>query len=257
MPCHAVNNWISNADCRGLYRFEAAGLTLDDSGYGETLTSAGTPALSGLYKEGSNSVYIDSRLDRFYITDASLNNGFPLKSNDTKKEITICFWMYLTSIPTPQGDIIAKWSAGTRSIYVRVNDDGGGDASLQFGIGYNNGDNEEKIYDTGTVLAAAQFYHVGITFRDSDKAYRIRIWDDVAGTAAETTGNTTNNINVEGEPYIIFPVGGTDALSFLGRLDELVFLSCILTADEIDAARGGTYTAPVTGGGQVIMIQEF
>jgi hypothetical protein len=120
-------------------------------------------------------------------------------------------------------------------------------------IGYNGGASWETI-SHATAMSTGVWYHVGCTFDNSDKSYRIRVWDDNASTilGSDKTGTATNNINVEDGFLVIGDTwGGSPLLD--GQLDEIVVFKDILTADEIDQIRGGTYGASA---GQLIIISK-
>jgi hypothetical protein len=109
-----------------------------------------------------------------------------------------------------------------------------GTTRLGLGIGTSGGSSWETSYhDSG--LAAGVWYHVGVTYDDSTRAYRIRIWNNstqsILGT--DKTGQFNSNINVS-DAYCI--VAYDD-----GLMDELAVFNDCLTTTEIDAIRQGTY----------------
>jgi hypothetical protein len=109
---------------------------------------------------------------------------------------------------------------------------------------YSSGTSTEILTDTGTTLVDDQWYHIGFTFSNSTKAWRIRVWDDTGSSVAETTGTATNVITATTAPVNI---GGQDTVSQSnGYYDEVVVFNDILTTGEIDAIRAGTYSSVPT-----------
>lgn len=254
VAAHGANDFSGDGNCKALWRFENGALTADSKGT-NTLTAVNTPVADTVnFKEGAASVDLEnSETDYFSITDAALDAGFPLKNGDANKKISLAFWCKIESLPTSSYYwVIYDKGVGTnvRSFMISIYP-----TTFSIQIGYNGGANWEVI-NHGTQPQTARWYHVGVTFQDSDKAYKIRIWDDTAGAllgGAEVTGTSTNNINVEdGALTIGF---STAAYSFDGLLDEIVVFDDILTSAEIDQIRSGTYGAAVGGGGQVIIIE--
>jgi len=123
-----------------------------------------------------------------------------------------------------------------------------GNFKIAFSIGVNTGITWEG---TGgqTTYAAGQWYHVGATYQDSDKSWHIRIYDANTGAVADTTGNMTNNINIEDSGVTL----GNNYISqrFDGLIDEMVIFNDILSSQEIDDIRGLYFPAA-----QVVTVTE-
>ncbi len=174
------------------------------------------------------------------ITDTLLDAGYPLKAGDTNKKISICCWIKPDSIPgTGYMVIYEKASSSKDTFYVILNSTG----YMYMGIGISSGTSVEWKADTSTPIQAGQWYHVGVTYQDSDKSYRIRVWDQTARTVKETTGTTTNNVNVE-DAGIRIGAHYNNMMCYDGLIDEMVVFKDILTPAEIDAIRAGTYGSP-------------
>lgn len=239
-----ANSFLSDSNCKALWRFETGALTVDSIG-SNTLTAVGSPAATSTCKEGVAACDFErGDLDYFNIADASLDNGFPLKNGDTNKKISVCFWVKPESI-APESDWWVIFYKGEPTYYSIVISTytTGGSGYFQLGIGNTNGGAWEYI-NHASALTIGRWYHVGITFENSTKAYRIRIWDDTAGTllgGAETTGVSTNNISVGAGPLRVGLGQVSSAGYYDGIVDELVVFSDILTAAEIDQIRAGTY----------------
>lgn len=254
-PCFGANDFSGDANCKALWRLENGALTTDSKGT-NTLTPAGTPTADAVtYKEGAASCDLDN-LDSLYILDGNLDAGYPFKNGDSTKKFSYCAWFYMDSVPavSKTGTIYFKFAAGKNVVQISTYRPIG-DTLFYVWIGYNGGVTWEAK-NHATAMVASRWYHVGYTYQDSDKSFRLRIWDDTAGAllgGAELTGNYTNNINIEDSP--VGAVGNaTSTFGLVGKIDEVVIFNDILTADEIDQIRSGTYGAAAPSGSQVIII---
>lgn len=233
-----ANDFSTDANCVAVWRFENGALTADSKG-SNTLTSNGTPVSDTVdFKEGAGCVDLElSDVDYYSITDASLDAGFPLKNGDTNKKISVCAWFKLESVSVAQY-IYMKGAHSTNKRSFAVYFDG---TKLNILLGITSGTAYETITHASS-LTTGRWYHCGATFDDASKAYNIRIWDDTAAAIAGTdkTGTSTNNVNVADAAL---QIGARDAgnAPLDARLDEVVVFKDILTADEIDAIRAGTY----------------
>ncbi|MCU0916500.1 MAG: PPC domain-containing protein, partial [Planctomycetes bacterium] len=98
-PPPAGNNFASDPNCVALWRFESSALTADSVG-ANTLQNHGVTASTAQKKEGASSAALSARdLDYFSITDASLSAKFPLKTGDPDKNISVCTWFRMDSLP--------------------------------------------------------------------------------------------------------------------------------------------------------------
>ena len=238
-----ANNFAADDNCVALWKFNNGALTTDSKG-GNTLSSNGTPtADTGDFQEGDASVELNvAGNDRFKITDAALDVGYPFKTGDTTKKMSICMWFKADSLPSNNSwrFLYGKLETGKAVIDISIFDDAG---TPNFRLGHSGGSALQKI-DYTTNITTGIWYHMGLTYQDSDKSYRMRIWDDNAGALLDSdiTGTATNNINIENAYVNIGALG--DILEWDGHMDEVVVFNDILTQGEIDEIRGGTY-APV------------
>lgn len=253
-----ANDFSGDTNCVAVWNFEDGALTTDSKGT-NTLTNDGGESDLVNFKQGSASVDLElSETDYLYINDADLDAGFPLKDGDTNKKISVCFWIKPESWPgiSSQMSLFAKYStSGLRSFYINAYNDTG-DMFVRLTIGYSEGNKGETVAEANVNIDTLDvWYHITVTFQDSDKSWRIRVWDEDEGEIGETTGYTTNNINVETAPVTIGTYANL-ALWFDGIIDELVVFNDILTTDEIDEIWAGTYgAAPAVG--QVIIVEEI
>jgi hypothetical protein len=251
----AVNDFSGDPNCKALWSFENGALTTDSIG-SNTLTQYHTPVADTVnYKEGAASCDFEAGdNDGFYIADADLDSGFPLKSDDATKSISVCMWVKFESL-TNYRMLYQKSDSGKNCLEIFI-------LNTQypaFEIGYNSGTSWD-LKTFGTQVATGKWYHIAVTFKNSDKSYRMRIWDDDAGAllGADLTGTATNNINVEDAYLRIGHSWFSGAHANDGLIDEIVVFDDILSTDEIDQIRAGTYGAAAGGSNaQVIIISKW
>ncbi|HSV98955.1 MAG TPA: pre-peptidase C-terminal domain-containing protein [Sedimentisphaerales bacterium] len=236
------NNFAQDANAVALWKFESGKLTLDSLGT-NTLENHGAVANASVKQEGESSAqFRASEFDYMSIPDANLAAGFPLKSGTTNRNISLCTWFRMDSLPTwyRYVGLFTKFNEqlAKRSFAVSVARDGGGQVNLWLEIGHDSGKTATWIPFTDTGIVAGNWYHVGVTYRDSDRSYRIRLWDGVS--SFEKTGTVVKSISVTDAAVFVGNVPGLN-WSFDGQIDELVVFKDILTASEIDRIRDGIY----------------
>ena len=238
------NDFSSDDNCVALWRFESGALITDSKG-GNTLTDHGTVSESTVdYKEGACSAdFISGNSEYFSITDTDLDAGFPFRAGDgtPNDDISLCFWIK----PDVLGDndyIFSKYDVGlNKRTFVAVIFS----SEIQVNIGWNGG-NDGATYLFGTNLSTGKWYHVGITFQNGSSdtsSLRIRIWDYDAGAllSADYTTSAAKTINIEDAVLCIADREGDADKLYDGHVDELVVFKDILSVDEIDKIRSGTY----------------
>jgi len=255
--CQAANDFSGDANCVAIWRLENGALLTDSKGT-NTLTDGGAVADLVDYKEGSASADFEStNTDYLAIADAALDAGYPFKKSDAVKNFSLCFWFKSESLPanTAEMGLYTKHEFNKACFMIEVYDDSG---IFRLRIASNNTTYQNIQYDS--LLVTGRWYHAGVTYENSDKSYRIRLWDDTAGALADVdkTGNVATAINLT-DANVNLGAARSGTAWFDGLMDEVVVFNDILTSDEIDAIRAGTYiaVAPPAAGGQLIMIQEF
>jgi hypothetical protein len=233
-----ANNFTNDSNCVALWRFESGAITTDSVG-GNTLTNVNAVSNNtSSYKEGSACAEFagGATQQHLKILDADLDSGFPLKSGDTTKKISVCAWFksdtsaYETVFSSRDYDNLNSFSFtfhGTHNL----------------AIGYNSGADSE-VLSSGTTINTGTWYHVGFTFDNADKSWKLIVWNDSTGSKViDASGTATNNISATTAPFAIGCLFSSGALSqgFDGLIDEVVVFKDILTESEIDAIRAGTY----------------
>lgn len=217
------------------YRFENGALTTDSKST-NTLTNVNTVvADTSNYQEGAASADLEVGSSQYFtIADANLASGFPLKNGDTGKTITISAWIRLESVIGAGAYymIWSKYSSTAASFWFGLNEN----ERILASIGTGTGTTEEAFTPHATTLTAdgSTWYHVTASFRDSDKAYALRVRNSsCAVVGADVESNTSANINVENATVAIGAVYWTSwSLYFDGLIDDLNVFADFLTADE-------------------------
>ena len=232
-----ANDFSSDSNCLCLYNCESGALGTDSQGSID-LANASIDADTTNFKQGSASALANDLSDQLWIADASLPAGFPGKSGTTNRTISLCGWIRPAGVEGWHA-IASKYSTGDAKRSWALNMDG---AEVKFSLGYNAGASFEEFSHAGVALSANQWYHVAATYNGSSKAWRIRVWDDTGSSVTESTGTGIQTMNLEDTEFTLF--GRDDNIgAMLGNIDELVLFDDVLTADEIDQIRAGTYGA--------------
>ena len=241
------------------YRFESDGVTADAQG-GNDLTNHGVTT-SADHKGGATSGAFDVDAQQYEeATDASLDDGFPLKSSGGETEISSTGWCKLASLPINQGNgigerqIFEKWTDPSKKSLALVVGLRPGDASkadFQLWQGYGDGSAGRVLASMGPVQTG-RWYFYAVSYDDTDYSYRLTVWDDTAGglLAADVTGTAASAIAVNDSPLVIgwrgdHPAPGAGAWNWDGWLDEIAFYRGVLSAGDIAAARAGTYESGI------------
>jgi hypothetical protein len=246
-----ANDFSGDTACVALWRFENGALTTDSKST-NTLTDQGTVQTDTTnYKEGAASAKFEiNNAECFWISDANLSAGFPFKSGDTNKKILCCLWFKQES-QTPYQGLIYKGDValGKASFGSIINGD-----LLYLSLGA--GESDKTVLD-GIVLD--HWYHLGFSYKDSDKSYYVKLVNVDDSVTTEISGTATNSAAAENTILGIatwctngVPASVMGSYGFDGLIDEMVIFNDLPgTAqgieDKIDAIRAGTYTAAAGG----------
>jgi len=251
-PAWGANYFLDDANCVGLWTLDVevtpAATYADTSGNGNTLANvfANIDVNTTYYQEGIASVVSTAATDSYLqCVDGSLSANFPGKNGTGNTTISACMWIRPTTI-SAVSNVLTKYQAfaGTYVSYILRFDASNNVAAY---IGYGGSLNESKTH-TGVAVAANQWYHIAWTYDGATRAFRIRVWDDNASSVTETTGTYTNTMTPAQAPFQINGLAAAAEAGMIGYIDEAVVFNDILTADEIDEIRLGTYGAPAATG---------
>jgi len=227
-----TNNFSSDPNCMAVYNLEDGALTVDSKGT-NTLSEVLTPtANTSDFKQGQASVDFDSG-DTLLIYDSNLNSGFPLKSGESNTDFSVCGWMKIRS---GNNYLAGKYGSGGYTLIVVANS-----SLIDVYLGHTDLTTTQRMRWLRT-FTANQWYHIGVTYNDTTRFCRVRVWDDVGASVSESTLTFDNNILL-GTASLqlggIFNGGLSD-----GLFDEVVFFNRDISITEIDAIRDGTFGAP-------------
>jgi len=226
---------------------EASGSRADSKG-GNTLTDNNTVTQDIVnFKQGLASADFEAtNSESLSRTDANLDAGFPLKSDDTNKVFSVCLWARFESLPGSGSFQIlySKCDTNNKQSFVLLVYNNGTNTRIRIDLGFNSGLSFESIYHA-TALSTATWYHVTVTYNNADKSYAIRLKDtngatigsDVTGTAT-LDANKLSAVNADLQIGIINP---TPILPFDGLMDEVVVFSDIITSAEATQIAQGVY----------------
>jgi hypothetical protein len=238
------NNFASDPNCVALWRFESSKLTIDSIGT-NTLTNEGVDANTTDYQEGTASARFQNiQGDQMYILDAALSSNFPLRTGDATRKISVACWFKLNSLDTGTGEaagrtLFSKYDVNKMSFSLRVNNEG---RVVAF-MGITDGTSYKFFTDTSTVIVPGRWYHVAATFNDADGFYRLRIFNQNASTVTETTGTMNHKISAKDGTVRIGAHRNANQ-KWDGLIDEMAVFNDVLTLQEIDKIRQGTYGKP-------------
>ena len=242
----AGNKFSTDPNCVALWRFEPTKLTVDSIGTNTLTNINAVPANTTTFKEGLAAADFEADSKQYFtVTDVNLANAFPLKNGNTDKKISVCFWFRLESLGRRYLWCKSDETKTSLTIYIEGGSGMGGKYYVFMRKGYNNGLSFEQTWLTTMTISTGQWYHLVVTYDDTTKAYRMRVYDQEADVASERTGSFANSIAVTKADIRIGASPVLAELNYLdGLMDECVIFNDVLTAAEIDKVRLGTYGKP-------------
>ena len=252
-------NLFTDPNCISVYYMENGALTTDSKG-SNTLTAQASPDSNTTdYMQGAGSVDLESGdVDCFYRADADLSADFPLKSGTTNYTMSFTCWIRPESISTttyPQ--LWAKkdpyWGVAGCALNL-LQTSGMPNISCQI----NPVGNLTVPWDGATFPSVDNWYFVGMSMEVNDSNYYtgwIYVWDDTNSQLLGAQSFKTLSAVGTGPPQLntrAFVIGGVTTQGYLsgfgstydGLMDEVTIWNRVLTEDEFDQIRGGTYGAP-------------
>jgi hypothetical protein len=231
------NNFAPDSHYRCLWNLDDGALTDDSSGNGNTLTNYGVSQLTGGMKAGTGcGGWAWSQGNYMTIADSALAANFPTKSG-SPGTISVCFWFYIDDWTDSASFsyLVNKWN------------------SWWFGISHSGRTfvwfkNDWTSYSPN-LLNTGRWHHLGFAYDSATYGYRLVLWDDTAQQKIiDETGTLASGLSVLTDNVYLGDPNGTHTHN--GRLDEIVFFDDVLTADEIDQIREGTFGSSGGAGSQ-------
>ena len=233
-----ANYFTGDPNCISAWRFEAGAMLTDEMGKND-LTWFGVDYKpvedTTIYKESDCSAKWNDGIEEPYtIADGDLSADFPLK-NGGSATFSWVAWIYPT-VGSHDQYLIGKM------------DYTGYDSALLVSYGLPSwaflaSGNET---DTGLAVETDTWHHVAVTYDGGTDQLTIRVYHESTGlTDSYQTTLTGGDVVVAGsQPWTI---GSPFSLETV-RIDELAVFDDVLTADEIDEIRAGTFGGGGGGG---------
>ncbi len=253
-----ANHFSGDIDCVALWRMESGALTTDSKGTNTLTNNNAVVADTVNFKEGAASADFEVNSSQYFsITDTNLNAGFPLKSGDTNKIISVSLWFRAESLPAVDGAInfFSKSDGSTpkrsfQTCLVNLSNV----VKIYMILGFNSGASAELIAHA-TVPDVGTWYHVTFSYYNSDKSYAIRLRDiNGAVVGTDLTGTATldaNKLSVTDTALFIGASNPPTPVEFFdGLIDEVVVFKDIITADEATLIAKGLY-------GNLLLLTDF
>ena len=241
-----VNDFSSDSSCKALWKFES-GSKLVDSKSSNTLTDHSTVQITNVTdttKEGSGCVQCSNSSNWFLnIADADLAAGFPLKSGDTAKKISVCLWFRPFENNANYRSIIAKraYAANMGSFLVYTDYYNRVWLSYVYGSGPITQD-----YQIGTIPNNYAWYHLGLTIDGVNRKITARLYNSYVESTSYCEFYPGAELQVDSCDWVIGgeqgSSSGTSSSPFNGYIDEVVVFNRCLDILEVDAIRQGTYS---------------
>jgi hypothetical protein len=236
-----ANDFSSDPNCVALWKFDN---NASDAKGSNDLTPVNSPAYdSGDKKEGSYCIDLEHSSAQYaYITDANLDAGFPGKNGTSEPSFSICLWAKAESFASFSA-LVNKQKSGAASYTIFLNTSG----ALYFLIGYNGGANTTNIiFDTA--LSTGIWYHIAVVYDASSNEMKIRVWDDNAGALLDSNkeGTAGGDMSPGDANLEIGRWNENNSYTFDGKIDEVVFFDKVLSDEDIDAIRAGSYGGGAT-----------
>jgi len=245
-------NLFTDPNCISVYYMENGALTTDSKG-SNTLTAVQSPDSNTVdYMQGAGSVDLEySDGDCFYRADADLSADFPLKNGTTNYTMSFTCWIKLES----------KSSASTTMLWAK-NNPYWGRPGCELHLAQTNGmpTISCEINPTGTLTVSwngltypsvDNWYFVGMSLEVNGTNHYtgwIYVWDDTnsqllgAQSFKTSSSASTGPPKLNTDPFVIGAVARSTYGNFHdGLMDEVTIWNRVLTEDEFDLIRGGTF----------------
>ncbi len=249
-----ANDFSGDSNCKALYNFESGALTTDSKSTNTLTASANPPTAdttAGQFKQGVSSALFAAASTEYYTrTDTDLAAGFPLKSGDSTKIISVCGWVYLASLPGSGTvyDFVCKYltTGNLRSFRLFI-DNATTPGTVTFGIGFGFASGvSNETHNHGSALSATTLYHVTAYYAgDTNKYYGIMVRDSSGSIVGSDVINAAATLDANGLSVTTadFTIGarasGTNCYD--GALDEWVVFNKVISASEATQLSQGLY----------------
>ena len=160
-----ANNFTNDPNCKAIWKLDSGALTTDSIST-NTLTNTGVAGDTTNHKEGTGCgdwEVTDVPSDYMSIADASLASGFPLKSDDTSKVISVFGRIKPETLPADGAHmiIISKYDAAgnKRSFWLSLLNTAGVTV-FRLILGYNGGASAVGFSHESPLSAGNWYYYL-------------------------------------------------------------------------------------------------
>ena len=221
-------NLSGDSSCKAFWRFESGDITADSKGTNTLTNNGGLTSFADLMKEGSGSLYLPGNSAYYMsILDDDLDDGFPLKSGDTNKVVSLAFW-------------INVWE-NTNTVFEK--------GGLRFALNFLSRiyfywpyDGGIETWDTGlTIPAINDWAHLTITIDGINKTGYILAYRPSDGQTYVITHTFSNELLLNTDPLTIGCKNDTSS-PFKGLIDQFLVFNRLLTYYDHYHIAGRGYT---------------
>jgi hypothetical protein len=190
-------------------------------------------------KQGAAAVIFPGDTTNLYRDDSDLTSDFPFKSGTTNTTLSATCWVKFDTL-VAQDAVFAKWRVGSEGSFRLYALEDTGVFNFTLAV-RNEGGTADFLSNTQVNIATGIWYHVGVTYTATDGSWKVRVWDDNASSVTEDSGTTAIESQLSDSALAVGARTKTGGQSMDGTVDELVLFKDILSSDEIDEIRAGTY----------------
>jgi len=217
-------NPASDSNCIGWWKLSESRFNLDDSDNAKVLNEwsgiGGDPQLQPVAaaNRGDSTVSL-------YSTTYMYTTGDYIS---TANSFSVCIRAKLDS--TWSGNICSMWTGGSDNCWKISESSGGIGRIITFTISHVGGTGDISSASTVVGVTSNAWCYIAVTWDQTNKAYRIRTWDETTETIENITGAFSDDIASGKDPTFEFGRNG-------GDFDEISVFSEVFTAANIDNLR--------------------
>ena len=234
-----ANAFENDPNCKALFRYESGAFKADSIG-SASLAINGVYAVEPVIDEvtfwegAASEYYAQYTHDPFYVDNEP--SDFPLHNGSGQTTFSVSFAYYQTGANESTFTLLEKSQSFALILEYYPTDEPVYNILTVYVYG-------DVTYDSDIPITAGRWYYITITFDAATKELKLRVYDSDAETVA-TWSTTTTSIpdDNNNELYI-----GDTAYEDTAYIDEVAFFNDVLTPDEIDEMRGGTYDPSGSG----------
>jgi hypothetical protein len=208
LPPITGNDFSGDGNAVARWRLDNGALTTDSIGTNTLSNPNSVVADTVNYQEGDASGDFESSNNQYLeITDLALASNFPLKSGGSGTFSTTV-WYKPESLANYR-NIVAKMDfAGGKTTW-QIRDNNG---KLEVYVGRVEGPGYQLLVGQAGIFSVGTWYHIGFTFNNSDRTWKIRVYDDSeagdplgegTGVVVNTSGTAAYTMTVLDAPFTI------------------------------------------------------